>query len=178
MGEASPAALPARLLPALLGVAAGVCLAAAFASRAAARRDGLRVAAVRLAPGVEIKGAIAQLARDEGMAAGVVLTCVGSCEGATVRLAAATAATTEQETVRLVGKHEIVSLVGTCSADGSAHLHVALADAKGVVVGGHLVGDMHVFTTAEVVLADCEALRWTRTMDDHTGFRELCVQRR
>lgn len=166
-----------RLLPVLLGVAAGVCLAAAFASRAA-RRGGLRVAAARFAPGVELKGAIVQLARDEGLRAGVVLTCVGSCDGATIRLAAATAATAGQETVRLVGKHEIVSLVGTCAADGSAHLHVALADANGVVVGGHLVGDMPVFTTAEVVLADCEALRWTRKMDDRTGFRELCVLQR
>ena len=51
---------------------------------------------------------------------------------------------------KVQGKHEIVSLVGTVSADGKCHLHACLADGKGAVVGGHVVGGMTVFTTAEV----------------------------
>ena len=76
--------------------------------------------------------------------------------------------------IELNDKHEIVSLVGTLS-DGSGHLHASLSDAKGGVVGGHVVGDMVVFTTAEVVIGECEQITFKREMDHMTGFSELTV---
>ena len=79
--------------------------------------------------------------------------------------------------IELSDKHEIVSLVGTLS-DGNGHLHVSLADAKGGVVGGHIVGDMVVFTTAEVVIGECEQITFKREMDPRTGFSELTVHNR
>lgn len=75
--------------------------------------------------------------------------------------------------IELKHRHEIVSLVGTLSAGG--HLHVALSDAQGHVVGGHVLGDMVVFTTAEIVVGDCSELKFTRPFDPRTGFPELAV---
>ena len=69
--------------------------------------------------------------------------------------------------------HEIVSLVGTLNDGG--HLHAALSDRSGKVVGGHVLGDMVVFTTAEIVIGECESLQFAREFDEQTGFDELKV---
>jgi len=47
------------------------------------------------------------------------------------------------------GPFEIVSLVGVI-ASPHAHLHISLSDSKGQVIGGHLVEDDIIYTTAEV----------------------------
>ena len=73
-------------------------------------------------------------------------------------------------------RFEIVSLVGTLA--GSGHLHTSLADAKGAVLGGHVVGDMVVFTTAEIVIGECEQITFKRELDPRTGFGELTVNSR
>jgi hypothetical protein len=71
----------------------------------------------------------------------------------------------------LPGPHEIVSLVGTFSSDGTCHLHASFGDAAGRVVGGHVLGDMRVFTTAELVVGDCEGLAFVREFDQCTGAK-------
>lgn len=72
------------------------------------------------------------------------------------------------------GKHEIVSLIGTLADEG--HLHASLSDKDGHVVGGHVMGNMKVHTTAEVVIGNCDMLSFTREFDDETGFDELVVK--
>lgn len=37
------------------------------------------------------------------------------------------------------------------------------------------MGNMKVFTTAEVVIGNCDMLSFTRVMDEATGFNELVV---
>ena len=37
------------------------------------------------------------------------------------------------------------------------------------------MGNMKVFTTAEVVIGNCDVLSFTREFDDETGFHELVV---
>ena len=59
-----------------------------------------------------------------------------------------------------------------------AHLHICLADKEGKTVGGHVLGDLEVFTTAEVVIGEATDLHFTREMDSRTGFPELVVQKR
>lgn len=76
--------------------------------------------------------------------------------------------------LHLSGRFEIVSLVGTLNPD--AHLHVCLSDTLGGTVGGHVLGDLEVFTTAEVVVGEAVDLQFTREMDEQTGFPELVVQ--
>ena len=77
--------------------------------------------------------------------------------------------------ITLDGRHEIVSLVGTLSGS-SKHLHASLANEKGEVIGGHVMDEMIVFTTAEFVIGECTQLTFSREMDDRTGFQELVVR--
>lgn len=72
---------------------------------------------------------------------------------------------------------EICSLVGTVSPAGS-HLHVTLSRADGSVVGGHVMGDMEVQTTAEVVFGESLSEEYTREYDTNTGYDELVIKQR
>ena len=137
----------------------------------AASAAPLRAFALRLAPGEDLRAALEARARESGCAALCVVTCVGSLAPARVRLAF------EHEEIELAGPLEIVSLVGTLSPDGP-HLHVAVADRAGKVHGGHLLPGSRVHTTAEVVLAVLEDVRFARALDPRTGWRELVVHPR
>ena len=70
---------------------------------------------------------------------------------------------------------EICSLVGTLTSGGMAHLHTTLGRKDGSTVSGHVVGDMLIFTTAEVVIGNAAGAKFDREMDDETGFDELVV---
>ena len=78
-----------------------------------------------------------------------------------------------QQVLEINENHEIVSLVGTLSVGG--HLHASLSDKSGHVVGGHVLGNMIVLTTAEVVIGNCETLSFSREMDPDTGYDELVI---
>jgi predicted DNA-binding protein with PD1-like motif len=71
---------------------------------------------------------------------------------------------------------EIVSLVGTLSSVGGHHLHISLSDKEGNLVGGHVFGELNVFTTAEVVIGECENYVFDREDDPESGFKELVVK--
>ncbi|KAJ3606403.1 hypothetical protein NHX12_025924 [Muraenolepis orangiensis] len=117
--------------------------------------SGLRVHAVRFGPGQELKSGLLAFVEERGLRAPFILTCVGSV-------------------IHLKERYEIVSLVGTLNHTG--HLHICLADSAGRTVGGHVMGDLEVFTTAEVVVGDATDLRFAREMDPATGFPELVVR--
>ena len=53
--------------------------------------------------------------------------------------------------------------------------HRSLSDKEGNVVGGHVVGNLKVFTTCELVLLECAGLVFAREFDPRTGFKELVV---
>lgn len=72
------------------------------------------------------------------------------------------------------GPFEIVSLVGTLSG-GEGHLHISLSDKNGKVIGGHVIGDLDIYTTAEIVLGECENTSFLREYDSETGYDELVV---
>jgi hypothetical protein len=76
--------------------------------------------------------------------------------------------------VSLQERFEIVSLTGTISRHG-CHLHMALADHQGNVVGGHVLEGCEVFTTAEIVIGECVNQVFSREHDEDTGFDELVV---
>ncbi|GLD56976.1 uncharacterized protein AKAME5_000925800 [Lates japonicus] len=135
--------------------------------------SALQVHAVRFSPGQELLGSLQAFVEERRLRAPFIITCVGSVTKATLRLANATATNTN-EVIHLSGRFEIVSLVGTLNPD--AHLHICLSDATGRTVGGHVLGNLEVFTTAEVVVGEAVDLRFTREMDEDTGFPELVVQ--
>jgi predicted DNA-binding protein with PD1-like motif len=104
-----------------------------------------------------------------------VATAVGSLTRCRLRLAGATAS--DQTLHDVEGPLEIVSLTGTIAANGG-HFHIAVADAEGRVVGGHLTPGALVDTTCEVVLAclAADGIEFVREIDETAGFRELVVR--
>lgn len=131
----------------------------------------MNIHAIRLQPDQDLKKSLENYACKNQINAGVVLTCVGSLYNATLRMADENIIKTFTE------KYEIVSLVGTFSADG-CHLHISLSDKNGNVIGGHLKEGCTIYTTAEIVIGDINNLVFTRALDKNTGFKELVVNQR
>ena len=126
---------------------------------------------VRLPPGAHLRPALAELARAHQLRAAWIATCVGSLTDVHLRYA------DRAEGVRLGGPFEIVGLVGTFSVAG-AHLHLAVADGEGRVVGGHVLETGNrIYTTAEVVIGYSDEEAYTRVVDAATGYRELVIRR-
>lgn len=135
----------------------------------------MRMHAFRLAPGADLRVELQRIAREQALAAGFVLTCVGSLSRARLRMPGAPG---EAELFRTWEEPmEIVSLAGTLSPDG-LHMHVSLSRRDGTCVGGHLVPGCVVRTTAELVIGEADHLEFRRPLDPATGFRELSVQGR
>jgi predicted DNA-binding protein with PD1-like motif len=124
---------------------------------------------LRLTPGNDLRGTLEAALRDHGWSAAFVLQGIGSLRVAQLRLAGA------DQPVELRGDLEILTLAGSLSPDG-AHLHMALADAQGRVLGGHVAPGCMVRTTAEVLLALLPAHRFSREHDTQSGFAELVIR--
>lgn len=125
---------------------------------------------LRLQPGADLRASLEAMAQADDLSAFVVCG-IGSLAGARVRLAGADSQTT------VPGDVEILSLSGTLTPDG-AHLHMAIADAQGRVIGGHVCHGNVVRTTAELLLVSLPEWRLGREPDAGTGFDELVVRQR
>jgi len=124
---------------------------------------------LRLKPNEDLYQALVDCVGKYHITAGAVLTCVGSLKQANIRLSC------RNTPSRFHQKMEIVSLSGTLSADG-CHLHICLADGDGQTIGGHLLGESLVNTTAEIVICALDDTLFQRRQDDSTGYRELEIQ--
>jgi predicted DNA-binding protein with PD1-like motif len=129
----------------------------------------LRTVALRLSPGVDLKAALLDWCEEQQIEAACVLSAVGSLHDAAIRFAGRKGACHAE------GKLEIVSLSGTLSRHG-CHLHIAVADGRGRVSGGHLMAGCRVRTTAEIVLGILSSVRFEREQDAATGHRELQIR--
>jgi predicted DNA-binding protein with PD1-like motif len=124
----------------------------------------------RLTPGQDLKKSLRELAATHKLDAAVVVTCVGSLVQYNLRFADQQMGETGN------GYFEIVSLSGTLS-QSSAHLHLCIADSKGICIGGHLLDNNLVYTTAEIVIAQLPGLSFDRIRDEASGYNELNVKR-
>lgn len=131
----------------------------------------MRTHAIRLSPGADLMQALVKATADFSLRAGCILTCVGSLQVASLRLANRPGATIYH------GKYEIVSLVGTLCPDGP-HVHISISDGQGVTIGGHLLEGCQVYTTAEIVLGELEDSTFTREFDPQSGYEELVIRPR
>jgi predicted DNA-binding protein with PD1-like motif len=131
----------------------------------------MEVIPLRLQPGDDLRQAPETWMGEQQEQAGCVISAVGSLSVAQLRLAGAAEATT------IHGELEILSLSGTLSADG-AHLHIAIADNSGAVLGGHLCAGSLVRTTAELVLGLLQEWRFWRELEPATGYPELRISPR
>jgi predicted DNA-binding protein with PD1-like motif len=126
---------------------------------------------LRLTRGQDLRAALETALVDHQVSAAYVLQGIGSLSVAQLRLAGAA------RPIELRGDLEILSLAGTLSPDG-AHLHMAVADAQGRVLGGHVTAGCVVRTTAEVLLALLPEYRFARERDAESGYGELVIRPR
>jgi len=125
-----------------------------------------RIHVLRLLPGEDVRVQLAQWCTAQGIEAAVVLSAVGSLSTANLRYGGRSNGSTT------TGDLEVCSLSGTLSKHG-LHLHLAIADADGHMVGGHLLEGCVVRTTLEVAINELGGVRLKRALDERTGFSEL-----
>ena len=126
--------------------------------------------ALRLRPGDDPKAALDALAEARAWEAASVLTCVGSLRKAVLRFA------NQEDAVTLTGHFEIVSLTGVFSRHGG-HYHIAIADGAGRTYGAHLMDGSEIYTTAEIVLAVLDDVRYTVYEEVAFGLENLGAPR-
>ncbi len=131
----------------------------------------MKVFAVRLKSGDDLRQSLKKFAIAQNLQAGFILSGIGSLTQAQLRFA------NQPESQLLSGKHEILSLNGTLSIHG-IHLHSVISDSQGRTIGGHVVDGCTIYTTAEIVIGEIEPLTFLRIMDERTGFLELEIQAR
>jgi len=125
---------------------------------------------LRIEPGEDLRQALEAALRASGCSAAFVVSGIGSLSAARLRFAGLA------EPCLLEGATEIVTLAGTLSPDG-AHLHMSVADARGVLSGGHVATGCVVRTTAEVLVALLPEWSFTREPDPATGYPELVINK-
>jgi len=125
-----------------------------------------RIHVLRLLPGEDVRIQLAQWCTAQGIEAAVVLSAVGSLSTANLRYGGRS---TESATS---GDLEVCSLSGTLSKHG-LHLHLAIADADGHMLGGHLLEGCVVRTTLELAVNELGGVRLKRALDERTGYSEL-----
>lgn len=160
------------MLPALIftcAFASHVCGQAAAVNESAETQT-MRVIALRLRPGQDLRQQLEAFVKEKQIRAGFIITTVGSLRQAAIRLADQPSAT------KFDGKFEIVSLVGTLGQD-SVHLHISISDNTGKTIGGHLVDGCVIYTTAEIVIGEAEGLVFSREKDAETTYQELRIRK-
>jgi predicted DNA-binding protein with PD1-like motif len=126
----------------------------------------MKVVPLRLRPGDDLRLSLEAWMVKQREQAGCVISAVGSLAVAQLRLAG------QQKNSTITGDLEILSLSGTLSPDGT-HLHVAVADSSGSVIGGHVCAGSLVRTTAELVVGLLPEWQFRRVLDPATGYAEL-----
>ena len=130
-----------------------------------------RFIAFRLLPGDDVVLSLRNVVGAAGMRAGFIAGAVGSLSTARLRFAG------EPDGTRLDGCFEVVSLIGTVDAEGE-HIHAAISDPSGRVVGGHVMEGCIVRTTLELVLGELEDLEFAREYCPVSTYQELAVHPR
>jgi uncharacterized protein len=128
--------------------------------------SSVKAHAFRLKPGQDLKKEIQNLVIEKQIKAGWISTCVGSLTNYNIRFA------NQPNSTSANGHFEIVGLSGTVSVNGS-HLHISISDNTGKTVGGHLMEDCIVNTTAEIILLSSDEFVFKREKDGSTEWKEL-----
>lgn len=131
--------------------------------------QSVKAYAFRLKPGQDLKQEIQKLVTEKQIKAGWISTCVGSLTNYNIRFANQPNGSSDS------GHFEIVSLTGTVSVNGS-HIHISISDSTGKTIGGHLMDDCKIYTTAEIVILSGNDLIFKREKDGTTPWEELQVE--
>ena len=125
--------------------------------------------AIRLKPREDLKKSIQAFVDDKQISAGWIASCAGSLTDYHIRFA------NQPTGSRGTGHFEIVSLSGTLSTSGS-HLHISISDGAGETIGGHLLDECIIYTTAEIIIQSTSAFVFTREKDGTTEWAELQIK--
>ena len=129
----------------------------------------MKTHAFRLHRGDDLLLSIRDYAAAHNIRAAAIVSGVGCVTQAIIRDASGVT------THALTGRHEIVSMTGTVSCSRT-HLHIALADERMQVAGGHLCEGTIVNTTCEVVLLELDGVTFSKEFDPETGYNELSIR--
>ena len=135
------------------------------------QKEELKIHAIRLKPGQDLKKEIQNYVQEHKIEAGWIMTCAGSITQYHLRFA------NQPNGFKANGHFEIVSLTGTISINGS-HLHMSVSDSTGKTIGGHLLDSNFIYTTAEIVIGEGKQLIFTREKDGTTEWEELQIKKR
>ncbi|MFI3167646.1 MAG: PPC domain-containing DNA-binding protein [Bacillota bacterium] len=124
----------------------------------------------RLKRGDDLLLKIQEIADQNNIECGVVLSAVGCVSTATVRDASGVNFQTINQDM------EIISVMGTVSKNRT-HLHVSFSKEDLSVVGGHLVCGCIVNTTCELVIAPINGVKIQTEFDSETGYDELIFEK-
>lgn len=135
--------------------------------------SAIRVFPMRLSPNMDVLSSIQTFMKENTLQSVFIMACVGSIKAC--RLRTATAA----KLIDITTPHEIVSLSGTFDSQ-EHHIHGSFGDQNGNVIGGHIMHDhpMTVYSTVEIVIAECENVTFSREMDNSTGYPELVINKK
>ena len=128
----------------------------------------LHTHALRLTPGQDLKKEITDFVREKNIEAGWIVTALGSLTDFHIRFA------NQKSGEKATGHFEILSLSGTLSIHGS-HIHICIADENGKTIGGHLLDDNIIYTTAEIIIQQSDKHIFLREPDSITSFKELII---
>ena len=132
-----------------------------------------KVIAVRLLPGTDLLGGMEEACRKAGISNGVILSAIGSLDGA--RFFSLTEQPTKtgygyRETIPLVGPIELTAASGIVCHDDEGvtnlHVHVCLCDQQGIAHGGHLIEGTKVLLTADVIIGEITGIDMCRKYDE------------
>jgi hypothetical protein len=124
---------------------------------------------IRLKPHQDLKKELMAFAEQHNIKAAFVATCVGSLEQVNLRYANQSGGTLQK------GYFEILSVSGMFNQT-SAHLHLSVADNTGRTIGGHLLDENLIYTTAEIVIGELLDVEFTRETDSTYGYPELVIK--
>jgi len=127
--------------------------------------------AFRILPGKDLRKEIGFFVEGHHIQAGWIASAVGSLTDYHIRFA------NQSEGNRGSGHFEIVSLAGTVSIHG-LHLHISISDDAGRTIGGHVLNENIIYTTAEIVIQESERLVFDREQDSRTNSKELVVKKK
>lgn len=142
-------------------------------SQSASSFSSARFLALRLLPGEDVLPVLRKYVQQHNLQAAFIASCVGSLTDVALRYAGQNYAG-EKGVDLLSGQFEVVSLTGTLDAKGE-HVHLAVADEKGTLIGGHMMDGCTVRTTLELVIGELEQVTFQREICTLSTYEELVV---
>lgn len=128
----------------------------------------MKVFALRLQANEDLKQHLTKFVNTNHLKSGFILTAVGSFQQVTLRFAG------HPYGQAFKSQFQLISLVGTLSVNG-LDIHLAVADASGKIIGGHLMNGSIIYKKAEIIIGSADEVNSFNTLNEKVGANELEV---